>query len=379
MRPTVPSPVPQSSPPARQWAWHGWSPWVCAIAALSVSLFFFSPRWWVFTHPMPGSTYWSRGLEFMAQCGDPFRNAAIEPGLAWRLAPALFAHALGLHGYAALAVPWLGLMVLLATTAAITYRLTTDVRLAWWTTVLMATTSATLTVTGWLGMNDAWYATALLLVAFGRGRLLPIAALAIGPWIDERFLLGLPFACCLRARQSPPAQHTPVWIASVVSAAAYLGIRFSGVVPLAATAAANDFLRGTWRQAYHWLPWTPLGWFMGWRAAWGLAAGLGLFAWRDGKLRELLLPFGTAAASLLILTPFSSDTSRAPTMLTPLLVAGVLRFATELGPVGAARALAAITVVNLLLPAMHVVVATGDIINMLPLELARLVLQPSAT
>ena len=53
---------------------------------------------------------------------------------------------------------------------------------------------------GWLGYYDSWLALALIGVSFVQSRWLVILACLLGPWVDERFVIGLPLALCVRYR-----------------------------------------------------------------------------------------------------------------------------------------------------------------------------------
>ena len=55
---------------------------------------------------------------------------------------------------------------------------------------------------GLLGYYDVWLSLGLLGVSFARKRWVVIAACILAPWIDERFVIGLPLALCVRWIQS---------------------------------------------------------------------------------------------------------------------------------------------------------------------------------
>ncbi|MBL9216336.1 MAG: hypothetical protein JNG83_12735 [Opitutaceae bacterium] len=340
-----------------------------ALAALLLSLCCHSPRLWAFARPLPGSAYWDRGLEFMRQVEQPLRVELRDPGLTWRLAPALLAHGLGLRGTAALAVPWAGLAALLWYGAHLALRLTGDWRLAGLFTGLLATTSATLTVTGWLGMNDAWYVLALLAAAYARPTAAWLPALFLGPWIDERFLFGLPLALWLRARTAPPGSLRPALLAAAAAVGAYLALRLTNA-PGLPQAGVRTYLRHSLRHFPDWLPFAALGWLMGQRAAWYFTVRPIVAAFRADR-REGLLLASLALAPLAALTLVAADTGRAPSLLLPLAFLGCAQLAAT-GPAGRAHRLAAgLLAANLLLPAMHVTYRNVDFINALPVELWR--------
>jgi hypothetical protein len=341
------------------------------LGALAVSLFFHSPRLWILLGPpVADATYWARGLQFSLQCEQPFGSAVLDQGLIWRLAPALLGHVLHLRGSATFAIPWAGLVMLLALTAALAWRLTRDLRSTALFTALIGTTTATLTVTGWLGMNDAWYASALLIVAVQPQTGWLVVAGLIGPWIDERFVLGLPLACYVHAQICGIARLKHLIGVVATGVALYLGIRLANPLGLPAQ-RVSDYLTYSLTHFHEWLPWTTLGWFMGLRAAWLLVLGplIGLAAQRH--YRHALLLAALIFLPLLVITLVSSDTSRAPTMLLPLLFLGLAQGAGRWPPTTLQRILTGLLAANLLMPAMHVTYKYSDIINLLPVEIAR--------
>jgi hypothetical protein len=347
-----------------------------ACAALLLSLFFHSPRLWALAQPLPGSTYWDRGLQFMQQCDAPIGSPLADAGLVWRLAPALLAKALGLHGRAALVIPWLGLLVLLSQCAGLVLRRTGDRRLAFLTTALIGTTGATLTVTGWLGLNDAWYASALVALAFQPSLLVVLAAASTGPWIDERFILALPLALFVRATAlGEKGKFRSALAIAAAALAVYLACRLFNLLhlPTAASSVYWQYIRGNFQ---HWLPWTSLGWFMGMRAAWVLVVVAIGGACTRADWPAAWWPAALAAAPLLVITVLASDSGRSPTMLLPLVLLGMERLISLRGVVATQRILAFLLVANLLMPAMHVTYQNGDMINMLPVEIVRWLQHP---
>ena len=347
-----------------------------ALVALLVSLFFHSPRLWAFAQPLPGSTYWDRGLQFIQQCDSPIATPLHDAGLVWRLAPALLAKALGLHGKAALIVPWLGLLVMLTQCAWLVRRRTGDQRLALLTTILIGTTSATLTVTGWLGLNDAWYASALIVIAFQPGLVALLLASCAGPWIDERYILALPLALFVRATALGREWKPALSLTTAGSGLAlYLLSRYFNLLHLP-TAAFHDYLHYIFGNFQQWLPWTSLGWFMGLRAGWVLVAVAVGGECRKSDLRPALWPALLMAAPLFAITFLAADSGRTPTMLLPLVLLGVERLLALRGAETTRRILTLLLIANLLIPAMHVTYQSGDIINMLPVEIARWLKQP---
>lgn len=343
-----------------------------AVGALLFSLLFFSPRLWsLLGPPAPGSAYWARGLQFSLQCEDPFGADLTDQGLVWRLAPAIVGHVLQLRGSATFLVPWAGLLVLLHFSAHLAHRFTRDIWCTAWFAALIGTTTTALTVTGWLGINDAWYACALLAVAFQTRLAFLLPALFIGPWIDERFVLALPLACLIHVRLFGLGQLKRVAVLAVASVVLYLGIRLTNPFGLHTQRAAR-YLSEAPVRFKEWLPWVSLGWFMGLRAAWLLALAPLAADLAAGRRRAAWALAAAMAAPLAVITVLAADTSRAPTMLLPLVVLGLVEAAARWDRTRLRTVLAALLAANVLMPAMHVTYKYSDIINMLPVELARL-------
>jgi len=61
-----------------------------------------------------------------------------------------------------------------------------------------------LTSLAWLGYYDAWLALALIAVALVRPRWAVVGVCLLAPWIDERFVVGLPLALWVRYLQAEP-------------------------------------------------------------------------------------------------------------------------------------------------------------------------------
>ena len=344
---------------------------VIAVGALILSLFFQSPHLWVFVHPVPGSTYWDRGLGFVAQCNAPLGAPTADAGLTWRLAPVILAKALGLHGMAPLVIPWIGLILLLTQCAWISLSRIGDFRIAALTTALIGTTGATLTVTGWLGMNDAWYAAALLAIALQPSTSLLILAAIVGPWIDERFILAAPLALFIRSEALGSGWLPRFSIGVVFGAIALHVILRLGNVLHVATNSSPEYWRYVFSSCTAWWPWLTLGWFMGLRAAWILVVIAIAGNCRREDLRAAWWPAALAIGPMLAMAVLASDTSRTPTMLLPLVLFGLERLVALHGLSLAKRVTTFLLVANLLMPAMNVTHKNGDVINMLPIEVVR--------
>ena len=183
----------------------------------------FSPNWLTF----------QRGAEAAkAEAGSPAERAVIEEAFAttyyvarghfvteqardlgteigdpnhkivrWRLLMPALGHVLGLPPWLLLGLAQVGCVGLIVALVALGLRPTSSDR-PWWEAAclgLVAGASAPFfTSMGWLGYYDAWLALALLAVAFAGPRWLVVLACVLAPWIDERFVIGLPLALCVR-------------------------------------------------------------------------------------------------------------------------------------------------------------------------------------
>lgn len=366
-----------SAPAApRGWRLLWWSLAV-ATGSMLVSLLFFSPRLWALRGPQPGSTYWDRGLQFVAQVDAPLGAPLADGAMTWRLAPVILAKTLGLHGHRSFVVPWLGLFALLAASAALARRRGLDATTAALLTALVATTAAATTVTGWLGMNDAWFALALLAVAWMPGPTALVLACALGPWIDERFLFALPLALWLRLHDAQRREKTAVTLTSATACVlAYAGVRLANPFAFDTGAMPKYWHIITDHGVKNWLPWVSLGWFMSLRTAWVLVAAALVTPATLFPRRLDWIGLGLMLASGGVVTVLASDSGRTPTMFFPLLLLGALRLTETHGAVVTRRLLLVLLAANLLLPAMHVTAKHGDIINSLPIEIVRLLQQP---
>jgi hypothetical protein len=365
--------------PGRLTAWLGRIPvpvfYALALAtALGLSLFFFSPRLVLFDRPRPGTFEWSRALTYLKQCEAPFRrDLEDDRAMAWRFLPPLVAYGLGLRGTAAFTVPWVGVVVLLAYACRLLLKYTGSRSLALAGTGLVATTSAVFVPAQWLGINDAWATAGLLGVALGGGPGTVFLCCLLCPWVDERFLVGLPLAVYCRhlasASEKGPRVGRPEVLAAAVGVLPYAAIRAYAVF-----ARTDDptggFLRATLAGCKVWAPWAHMGWWMGYRAAWVFIVYYLYRVWREqgagvGAAGALLL-LATAA----VVTVLAADTSRSSALALPLVVLGLLELYRS-DPALGVRAGWFGLAVNLLLPAAHVTYTKFYLINPLPLELYR--------
>jgi hypothetical protein len=339
---------------------------VAFLAALA-SLVFFSPRLLVFTDEAPGSYEWTRGLNFLQQVdGQPLEK--VEPALRHRLLPVYVARALGLSGYSSFVMGWLGVICLLAYTYTLLAGLGLPRSVTISTVFLLASTSVVITSLGWLGIFDSWWVLALIVVAFSPKLWLVTAAGLAAPWIDERFLIGLPAAFVIRWLVYPltvlSAAKLVLFIA--ITLTPYLGWRVYSLL-YSYGDASGQFLT---MEFLVWFRMVPHGWWMAYRLAWIfillpflLPNASGLRPWQLAGVCLL-----TAIAAVIT----AADISRSAMAIAPLLVAGVV-LAWRTAPFQTERWIPWVAAANFLVPYIHVVYDKLEPAHPLPLEIVRLI------
>jgi hypothetical protein len=344
---------------------------LCAVLSLTVSVFFFSPKFWLMRRPLPGTFEWARALTYLHQCQVPFAQD-VEPAMRWRLLPPLVAHCLGMTGYSALALPVIGLLVLLGYWACVSERWFGNRLDALLFTILLGTTGAALTVTNWLGVNDSWFLLGLVVITAGQGPWSLFAATLLAPWVDERFLLGLPLAVfCRWWLHNRPEGFARVVVFGALGLLPYLLIRVCYTLWYG-DATSVAYVTGTWVSLPAYVPYIRLGWWMGLRAAWILVI-LGIWSWwRDGGWPMFSSGLICAGSGMITITVLAADLSRSTNILLPLLFCGAVALRRYYGDrVSTNHWLAGITLGNLIMPCVLVTYDKTDLIWGFPLELLR--------
>jgi hypothetical protein len=330
----------------------------CALAVLA---FLYAPRLCLWRGFHPTSFEWARALSFLQQCQHP-GSAQVEPALRWRLLPAWIGHGLaGLHPLAPLTLAPAGIVALLIYAAFLFEREMARLT-AFFAALLVATTSGLITPWDWLGLQDAWAWLGLLVVAFSPTPWKRALACLLGPWIDERFVIALPLALMISCRAASPRDRLRVFPLAALFLAPYLGCR---LVALFHSAAPDQEFIGTTVAGFRaWAFFLPLGWWMAYRALW-LAMLFALL-----KLAQWSYVF-VAGLTLFLTGLVAGDISRSAADLLPLAIFGLITIHRE-WPEKAGRILAALFLVQVMLPYAHVV-STGVVpVNILPVELVRL-------
>lgn len=184
----------------------------------------FSPNWVAFCREFRGvdggtarqqdavdqailSSYAERGYHVTRQARDLGYEVTDSNHkiVRWRLLVPAVARALRLPDWATLGLAHLGCLALIAALAALGRRLAPAASppaiLGFCLTA--GATAPFFTSMGWLGYYDSLLALGLLAVAFAPPRSLVVAACVLTPWIDERFVLGLPLALLVRLLRNP--------------------------------------------------------------------------------------------------------------------------------------------------------------------------------
>ena len=338
-----------------------------AVLATLASLFFFSPRLLVFTEEAPGSYEWTRGLNFVAQVeGRP--AGEVEPALRHRLLPLYAAKFLGLQGYNSFLLGWVGVLVFLVGSNLLLRNLGAPSTVAAASTFLLASTGAVITSFGWLGILDCWWVFALILVALAPQWWLVGLAALMAPWIDERFLIGLPAALVARSLVYRFAVRAAARLLAVIVAAVlpYIGYRVYSLFWLPGD-ASGEFIS---MQFVVWLRMAPHGWWMAYRLAW-IFLLVPLFLPNASRVKPWLvalccLPVVFAA----IVT--AADVTRSAMVLAPLMMAGII-VAWRSYPVETTRLLPWIAAANFLVPYIHIVYNKMEPVHPLFWEIVRLV------
>ncbi len=195
-----------------------------AAAAFVLLVVLFSPNWLAFAREFGGitgsgpgekdaikrailSAYAERGYHVTRQVQDLEYEIADNNHkiVRWRLFVPVVARALRLPDWATLGLAHLGCLALILYLAALGSRLAPEASpvsiLGFGLTA--GATAPFFTSMGWLGYYDSLLALALLATAFERKRLLVIAVCLLAPWIDERFVLGLPLVLLVRLIAAP--------------------------------------------------------------------------------------------------------------------------------------------------------------------------------
>jgi len=283
----------------------------------------------------------------------------------WRLLMPAIGHVFHLPGWLTLGLSHLGCLTWLVALVAVGHSSAGPSGSRWRDAAclaLVAGASAPLfTSMGLLGYYDAWLVVALLAVGFGPARWIVALACLLGPWIDERFVIGLPLALMVRwTRTTEPACHPWAWLRREAALPLLLAGGYS-LVRLQLGGSGSSQTVGEYFRQFVLTPTIStgdrlLGAWAGLRSGWVLVVAavalVGLAARPLARLQMAMLAAGIVLTGLVGLYT-ALDLSRSMALLTPVIPLGWLLLSrTEawnryhLPPILAATAL--------LLPAHHV-------------------------
>jgi hypothetical protein len=291
----------------------------------------------------------------------------------WRILPPLAAHVLHLPGYWPLVVPWAGLILLLFYFVLSVERLTSSRLVAALSVALFGTSGAVLFITMCHGINDGWFLLGLLAVTCSRRDWSVAIACLLAPWVDERFLLGLPLAFFCRAAVLQPP-FTCGW-----RSIRWIGLTIS-VYPVVRTAVSlvhsdlgfAHFVREALAISPQYLPFAHFGWWMGFRGGWILIILILWYVHVIHGRRAFLLGAATMLAGWGTVTLLAADLTRSTNLLLPLFIAGAWASVRSFGTQSASRLVLALLAINLATPFEMVIYNKSLLLHSLPFELLRL-------
>jgi len=344
-------------------------PWAAGLLCLGVIVLFHSPRWWIIAQETPGSVEWDRASTYLKQCESPFRED-IEPAARWRFVPQILVWALGGNRTVALAIPWIGAWALLAWLYRVSRSRGLDEVTSTNVAFLIGASAPVLVSTGWLGMNDAWMGLGLCYLGFGRRMPLVVLAGIVCPFIDERFVFGIPLALAIRNLENPlPGQSGVSWRWArqcLLAVGPYAAVRILAALLGRDAGSDGQFLLSNVSESSGYLWMAPLGAWMAFRFAYipVMQRTTALFA--SDRLLAFLLVF-SAIVPVCLGFLIASDTMRTAGILLPLCTWA----AVELGKFGDRKQLMWLAIATLVFTAAHVTHTKVFPINSLPVELWR--------
>ena len=278
----------------------------------------------------------------------------------WRLLFPIIWYILGLPSTAFLAVPMIGCWAVLAFA---THRIKIVTGRWLWAfvgAIVLSGCSWFFISMGWLTYADSWIVLAFVAIAYARSPWCLLVVGILAPWIDERFVIGLPLAILVRilhpVNEPGLATRNPMEsMACFPGVIFYVGIRLWALVTRDHTSASfltvNLDRDARDRRAGH--PLCP-------RALAGNPRGSIFVGWgmieafrRSGKVARLVL-VAITVPSLIFMLMIAADLSRAPIILLVWFLAGI-EYAWRFRPKAAKLLLCLAAVVNFLTPAYQVV------------------------
>ena len=218
----------------------------------------------------------------------------------------------------------------------------------------------------WYGINDSWIWLGLLVVTFSQNRTLLVASVLLAPWVDERFIIGLPLALLSRQIGGSHSKRKFEWWL-LLGLLPYILIRIAmGGNPINGeterTFIATHLADSTRRVGL-----APLAWWMGLRIAW---IPVGYFV-KTLKSKDQILLLAIGAPTVVITVVLAADMSRSAAIIIPLVLLGSIQLYRDF-PKTAPRIFSWLAIASLLMPAAHVVSRKIDPVENIFVEIARL-------
>ena len=350
-----------------------------ALLTVAITVFFFSPPFAAWRKlNLPTASKWSetsRAVDVLRQLNDPWTPASRDTHrvIEWRLFFPLLGYYLSLPPTLFLALPLVGCLAASALIAHVMNRELKNRYAAFYSTVLAAGCAWFFVSTGWLSYNDSWIILGLTVVTFVRSPLACLATSLCCPWIDERLVLMLP--TCLGVRFFLDEQPPRLAAMFKLSAICLLGVAPYLLIRAAAYAQGVDPVTDVYvgAAAKYWpTPWQILeGSWAGLRCLWLYAAAFCYLAprRRPQQWTAVFLPIAVATYALSLF--IAADLGRSISCFLPVGLAGValLHRQPARWPV---HWLQWVMIVNLLLPAWHVVTTFRTPIYYLYVQLGQL-------
>lgn len=302
-----------------------------------------------------------QALNLAAKIDDPSHKI-----VRWRLLAPALGHFLGLPGWLTLGLAHAGCLVLVLALVAIgTAQSTAAGRPAYEAMCLGIVGGASapfFTSMGLPGYYDSWLALALIGVAFARRRWVVVIACLLAPWVDERFVIGLPLALCVRWIRSERITDSPwEWckgqaLIPMALAAGYAVVRLQ-LGGSGGSQTVGEYLKqfvfAHRLSAVHY----ATGAWAGLRVGWLLVAAAVLGSWAAvaSRFRLPALLLGAGAGITGVAGLFTAlDLSRSMVLLIPVVPLGWM-FAARSPWWSRLHAAPILAMFALLLPARHVV------------------------
>lgn len=333
---------------------------LASVVIFAIVLARFSPHW-VLWQGLWVPDVWqdptvNRAVDTLRQLDNPWTtidnpsNKIIEN----RLLFPLLGHYLGMSLTMFLAIPFVGCVAVVLFCLDRIVALSKDWLLAILGTAALCTTSWFFTSTGWLAYFDSWFVLSLLAVTACPSLVVLVCVCLLAPWVDERFLLGLPLALAARMhlfgidpRQF--ARRDLSW--TIAGCLPYVLVR------VVALLSGGDRTTSSFLQQEI-LPFPALryleGAWAGFRAVWLLIAIRLVQEYRTGGGKIVVFAALLLLGTLLVNFQLAGDLGRGVSVLIPAAFLSVLP-----GPGTtlhrAKWLVGGVLLANLLLPASHVV------------------------